>query len=481
MAAVMTSQRLPGRIKERLGRRLREDPRLARMLHGGASGLLVRGLGTIISLISLPLNVRYLGKLEYGIWITISSSVVMLNMLDLGIANTLTNFISEAYADNDREKAQGYFATAFWLTVGVSAALSMVFAVVWRLVDWGALLSVKDPVLAEQTSLCIGVAVLFLLVSLPLNLANRVLSGYQQVHVSNYFQMANNVMGLFAILLTMALHGTIVHLMVAFSLAMLTGSVALNVWLSGWHKPWIRARPGSFSAARARALFGQGALFFVLQLTGLVVFNSDNLVITHYLGPAEVTPYSIAWRLVSYASLFQVMLVPSFWPAFTEAYRKRELPWLRATYRSMGQKTLLVIGAGACAIGVIGRPVIRLWAGPAAVPPALLLWTMVLWALVSAATTHQAMLLTATSRLRLEAGVGVLAAIANLGLSIVLVKRIGAEGVILATILSFAILMFGPQQWEVRRVLRGIFLPAEVEAASLPALELVPALHEEMP
>lgn len=27
-----------------------------------------------------------------------------------------------------------------------------------------------------------------------------------------------------------------------------------------------------------------------IQLTGLVVFNSDNLVITHYLGAAAVTP-----------------------------------------------------------------------------------------------------------------------------------------------------------------------------------------------
>jgi O-antigen/teichoic acid export membrane protein len=446
----------------RLRLRLKNDPRLVRMLHGGASNFAGRGIALLVSAVTLPLTVRYLGKLEYGVWITISTTVVMLSVLDLGIANTLTNFISSAYAADDKDSAQGYFATAFWLTCGVSVGLGLMIAAAFHLLNWGSLLGLTDPVLIAQARTCVVISVVFFLISLPLNLANRVLSGYQQVHIGNYFAMINSLLGLVAIVTTVLLRGSIVQLMLSYCLAMVTGSVLLNLWLSIWHKPWIRAYPGRFERTKARTLFGQGFLFFLLQLTGIVVFNSDNLVITHYLGAAEVTPYSIAWRLTSYASLLQSMLIPSFWPAFTEAYHKRDMQWVRNTYRNMTQKTLMAVAAAALFLGFFGHWIIRVWAGRAVVPSSLLLWTLAGWAILVATTTNQALLLTATGRLKLEATVAVIAAIANLGLSIYLVQRIGAEGVILSTILSFAIFMIVPQELEVRRVLRGEFLPTIV-------------------
>jgi len=446
----------------RLRARLKNDPRLMRMLHGGASNFAGRGVALLVSAVTLPLTVRYLGKLEYGVWITISTTVVMLSVLDLGIANTLTNFISSAYASDDKEAAQGYFATAFWLTCGVAIVLGLIAAGVFHVLNWGSLLGLTEPALIAQARTCVAISIGFFLISLPLNLANRVLSGYQEVHIGNYFAMINSLLGLVAIVATVLLRLGIVQLMLSYCLAMLTGSVLLNLWLAIWHKPWIRAYPARFERTKARTLFGQGFLFFLLQLTGIVVFNSDNLVITHYLGAAEVTPYSIAWRLTSYASLLQSMLIPSFWPAFTEAYHKRDMQWVRNTYRNMTQKTLMAVTAAALLLGFFGHWIIRVWAGRAVVPSSLLLWTLAGWAILVATTTNQALLLTATGRLRLEAAVAVLAAIANLGLSIYLVQRIGAEGVILSTILSFAIFMIVPQELEVRRVLRGDFLPAVV-------------------
>jgi O-antigen/teichoic acid export membrane protein len=429
------------------------------MLHGGASNFAGRGVALLVSAVTLPLTVRYLGKLEYGLWITISTTVVMFSALDLGIANTLTTFVASSYANEDNEAAQGYYATAFWLTVGVSLLLGGVATAAFPLLHWGSLLGIHDPALIGQAKRCVIISIVFFLVSLPLNLANRVLSGYQQVHVTNYFAMLSSVLGLVAVVATILMRGGIVQLMLAYSLAMLTGTLALNVWLSGWHKPWIRAHPRKFQRRLAQTLFGQGYLFFLLQLTGIVVFNSDNLVITHYLGAAEVTPYSIAWRLANYASMLQSMLVPSFWPAFTEAYHKGEMDWVRKTYRNLMEKTLLAVAAAAVLIGLFGQTIIRVWAGPAAQPPLLLLWTMAAFAVMVSFTTNQSILLTATGRLKVEAAAAVAAAVVNLLLSIFLVTRIGAEGVILGTLLSFAVVMVLPQEIEVRRILRGDFLP----------------------
>ena len=446
-------------LYSRLRQRLHHDPRLSRILHGSLSGVLGRGLTLMISAVTLPLTLRYLGRLEYGIWVTVSTSVVMLSVLDLGIASTLNNFIAEAYAEDDREKAQQYFATAFWVTVAIIAILAPAGYLGWRSVDWGELFHLGDPALTRQAAESVAVAGAFFLISLPLSLASRVMGGYQQVHLANYFTMANSVFSLAAILITVLLHGSLVMLMTAYSIAMLAGPLGLNLWLCFWQRPWIKPVPSRVTPTIIRRLFGQGLLFFALQLAGLVVFNSDNLVITHYVGAAAVTPYSVAWKLTQYAALLQGLLIPSLWPAISEAYHKRQMAWINDTYHSLERKCLLGIGGAAVFLGLTGRFLIRIWVGPSAVPGSALLWLMALFAFIMSVTTNQALLLSATGRLRLEATVAVIAAAVNLTLSIHLVKSMGVEGVILSTIVSFLVIMIGPQAWEVRQVLRGRYLP----------------------
>ena len=456
-------------LSTRLRHRALADPRLARVLHGSISGLVGRGLALVANVIALPLTLRYLGKQEYGVWVTISTSVLMLAVLDLGIANGLTNFIAEAYAQNDQEKARRYFATAFWITLAIVMLLSPACYLGWHMANWAAIFKISDPVQISHAQDCAGIAVGFFLVSLPLNLANKVLSGYQQVHLANYFAMISSVLGLFAILVTIAAKGTMVQLMAAYCTAMLLGTLSLNLWLCFWQRPWLKPSPRALQVAIIRRLFGQGFLFFIIQLTGIVVFSSDNLVITHYLGAAEVTPYSIAWRLTTYAYVVQSIMLPSLWPAFAEAYHKGQLEWVRSTYRSVTSKTLTGMATMAVLIGITGRTVIRLWAGNTAVPGRELLWLMAAFSLLMATTTNQAFLLNATGRLRIEAIVAVLAAVANLSLSVFLVQKIGSEGVILSTLLSFLIFMVVPQEWEVRRVLAGRYLPpGSIEMGTLP-------------
>jgi O-antigen/teichoic acid export membrane protein len=447
---------------QRLRNRLRTDGRLARIVHGGASGLLAKGLNLLVSAVSVPLTFRYLGTLEYGIWITISTTVVMLSVLDIGIANTLTNFISEAYADDDQERAQHYFATAFWITIGIAGTLGLLCAACWSRLNWAGIFHLAAPLEIEHARLAVAISVAYFLTSLPLNLANKVITGYQQVHQANYFAMMNSVFALVAIVIAIHLHGTLVHLMAAYCAAMLFGTLALNLWLCLWAKPWLLPAPRMIRRQLVRTLFGEGVLFFVLQLTGIVVYNSDNLVITHYLGPDRVTPYSIAWKLVSSASLLHVIMIPSLWAAFSGAYHKRELGWMQETYRSMRRRTLSAVAAAAVCWALVGRWLIRLWAGPDAVPSGRLLWLMALYIVLNCATTNQAMLLTATRRLKLEAAVAVLAAVVNLALTVHWVRSMGPEGVMLGTLTSFATCMVLPQAWEVRRVLRGVYLrPAE--------------------
>ncbi len=436
-----------------LRRLIGADPRLGRILSGGFSGLLGRGAGLLISAITLPLTLRYLGPMRYGIWVTISSTVVMLSVMDLGIANTLTNLISKAYALDDRAMARRYYSTAFWISVGISLTVGAAAALLWPQVNWGSLFHLQNPAEIREVSACVATVLGYFLLSLPLNLVNRVLSGYQRTEITNYFNVLSNLLGLVAIVAAIAVHASLLGLMLMYSCSLLTGSVILNVWVNFWDRRWILPLPQNACRLAARDIFSSGLGFLILQIAGLVVYNSDNLIITHYLGASEVTPYSVTWRLAGYAAVLQAAVFPSLWPAYSEAYARRDYTWVRKTFWRAVKVVMGSVAAAVLVLMICGQSLIRWYVGPAAVPGTLLLYAICGWSLLNAAMDLESCLLAAVNRVRLQGVLGLIAAGLNIALSIFLVKRIGSLGVVLGTILSYLLTVVVPQTVIVWRTL----------------------------
>jgi len=440
--------------------KLKDDPRLARVLKGGISGVAGKVTAVLVNVVSLPITIRYLGPEQYGFWVTISTTVTMFAVLDLGIANTLTNSISRAYAERSQEMAKRYYATAFWVTSTIVVLLGILGVIIWPHIDWQRLFGLSEPKIAQKAGQCAAISFGYVLLSLPLGLANRVMGGYQRVPVTNMFAMLNSVFGLLAIILVIRIHGSVVALMAAFCVAMLTGTALLNLWMGLRHEPRIRPNPRRVHLSVAREIMSHGMLFFILQLSGLIVFNTDNLIIAHFLGAEQVTPYAVTSKVVGYAAMLQSLLVPSLWPAFSEAYVRRDLTWIRKAYQRVMRGTLLTVIPTALVLGFAGRWIIGLWAGKAAVPSPALLWGMCFWTVLLSITVNQGALLAATQHIKLQAIYSSLSAVLNLILSIILVQRIGAIGVLLATIISYIVFIVAPATWQIRQILLGRYLHA---------------------
>lgn len=432
--------------------------RLRRITSAGLTALFGRGTGLLVSAATVPLTVRYLGAEGYGLWITISSAATMFFVLDIGIASTLTNLISEAYAEDNKPRAATYFATAFWLVAGISALLGVAGWMLWQYIPWVSIFHVQDPVLAPETSRAMAAAFIVFLLALPTGLVTRVLGGYQELHAANLFTAAGSVLSLLAVIAVIYFHGSLPFLIAGFAGSSVAANTACLLWICFFHKPWMKPWPRNIDPACIGRIFRSGTEFFAIQLAGLIVFSSDNLIISHYLSPARVTPYAVTWRLVGYIATVQALITPALWPAYSEAYAKGQLAWIRSTYRHVRWISAAAVAVGCSAVLLEGRQFIRLWAGPVAVPSTLLVQLMCVWIAIFAFCTNQSCLMGATFRVGKQAISSSLAAIANLILSIFWVKTLGPPGVLLATIVSYVVFIVAVQAWEVRRILRGDFL-----------------------
>ena len=148
------------------------------------------------------------------------------------------------------------------------------------------------------------------------------------------------------------------------------------LWTLARDKPWLRPRLSLLQRSAVNAFFQSGWSFLLIQVAAVVVFSSDNLVVSHYLGAAEVTPYSVTWRLVAFGAVLQSLLFPALWPAYAEAHARGDAAWIRRTYSLTMKGTLLLNVTLAAGILLFGQAVIRYWAGAAAVPSRLLLLAM---------------------------------------------------------------------------------------------------------
>jgi O-antigen/teichoic acid export membrane protein len=429
------------------------NSRRGRVVKAVCSGAASRLLGAGVSFLTLPLTVRYLGAERYGVWATITTTVVWITLLDLGIANTLTNQVSRAYALDDKKSARRYFTTALTITVAVTALAVIAFGGVFHRIDCVKLFNVSPATSASEVKRTVMLAAALMLLALPCNLGSKILAGYQELHFYNYATTAGAFAGLVGLSLGITLHVSMPTLYL-MSLGCLTYAAAAALLIALWRKPWLRPKLSAFDFPSARELLDSGSWFFLIQVAAVVVFSSDNLVVSHFLGASEVTPYSVTWRFAGLAAILQSLIFPALWPAYAEAYARRDYGWIRRTFAKTMRGIVGLYVVCALLLVSFGRFAIRIWAGQPAVPGSYLLVAMAVWIVINGFMTMESCLLAALNRTRGQALLSVVAAAVNIALSLFLVRHFGALGVIGGTVLSYLLVLVVPQSLIVRSVWR---------------------------
>ena len=432
----------------------RGQQRYVSIVRGIFSGLAGRGVSVLVSFFAVPLTVRYLGPERYGAWVTISTALAWVTVADLGLSNSLTNAVSEGFAKESHDLAADYVAAGFWSMVAIAVLLTAVFFAIWPHIAWDRVFNVTSAQARAEVGPAVAIAFVIFALNFPFSIVTKVYGAYQQVTIANGWAAAGSVLSLVGLIVVTRLEGGLQLLVVALSGSLLVVNIISAVWLFGWSKPWLLPRLGRVRRFAVRKLTSLGGMFFIVQVAGLLLFQTDNLIIAHYLGAAAVTPYSVTWRLFSYTMIFQTLARPSYWPAYAEAFNRGDYAWVRRTFRMDFRITVVSTLCLAIPLVLVGQWVIGKWAGSAAVPPFSLLPWMGLWCVIFAATCSQSCILASSSRLRGQAMYSITAAIVNIAASVALVQRMGVTGAILGTIAAYVTCILLPQWIEVRRALR---------------------------
>lgn len=432
------------------------ERRYVRIAQGVATGLASRGVSVVVSFFSVPLTIGYLGTERYAIWVLLSAVLAWINLAEFGLGDGLLNAVSTARARNEPCLARVFVATTFWIFIAISVILGLGLWLLWPSVDWPGLFSVRSGAVARELSPALTATLAVFLISLPLSVFNKVLFALQEARLANLWATAANLVSFLGLIVVTLSKSSLVWLVLGYSGSLLAVNVIGTLWLFFRHAPWLRPDLLQVRAEVIGKLSATGGTFFLISLSSLLLLQTDNFIIAHYLAPRAVVQYSITWRLFQYTTLLQALAVTTLWPAYAEAFTRNDTAWIVRTFRG---NLIYSVGITALLVGILtifGQSIIRAWAGSDAVPPFVLLLWMGGWSLISCSMTAIGCLLNGSGNSRGQSIYGNITAVANLGLSIVLIQHFGIPGVIAATVIAYAIFNIGPALFETKLVLERL-------------------------
>lgn len=421
-----------------------------------------RILDLLATIVSIPLAIRYLGGERYGAWVTIASVLAFLSFSDFGLGASLTNALGKTEAQNARDLGQRYVSSAI-LALSLIGALVLCFGTLLspRIASF-LFPSLQSQAVRAETVIAVAIALAIFGLNFPLLVTPRILAVYHEMALANVWNMARSVANLVALLVVIWFRGGLGWLVLGCLGLGWVINLTSTIWLFVFHKPWLRPTLAALDPGFVKNLFSDGWKFFLINAGWVINSQTDNMVIAHYLGPAQVTPYAITFGLFTVATLLQTLAYPSLWPAYTEAFAKGDYDWIRRTIRSNFKFSFITSLAVVSVLTIFGSLIIRFWAGEVAVPPFSLIVWMAVWRLMLSTLMVGSCLLSATGHLKGMTVYGSVTALLNLLLSILLVKVYGIVGVIAGTVFAFAIANYIPTFIEVRNVVRKFSSEPEI-------------------
>jgi O-antigen/teichoic acid export membrane protein len=400
-----------------------------------AMSMFLRLVSLCLGFLLVPLTIKYLSSAQYGIWVTLLSILSWTAYFDMGLGLCLRNKLVEVMASNDRAQAGRYVSTAYYTLGGIaSLAMGLLVAIV-RMIPWQKVFN-TTVVSKQELELTVLVVGILYFTYFVLSLGSSIAYAFHRASLVAGQQIFQQVLMLGALLvLPFWVKGGIFIMGSFYAVSLLLSSLSLNAYLFREYS-FLLPRWKSFDKTSLAPLSSLGGKFLLLQLSVLIIFATDNMIITYVLGPERVTIYNVAYQLFSIVVMLHALVITPLCSAQTDAYVRNDLVWNKSVLKKLNFFMLPVIVVVFMLV-VFSNEIINLWVGSQFLPGKTLVAFMALYALIAVWTNIYAYFLNASGRLSFSIVLAVMGAVFNIPLSIYLVKNttLGESGVILATIL----------------------------------------------
>lgn len=405
-------------------------------------GALISYLGlfvnVLIGLIYTPWMINVIGKSDYGLY-TLAMSIIGLLAFDFGLGNATTKFVSQYLAEKRQDKVDNLlcFIYKLYLIVDVLIAVILISIFIFLPNIYTGLNNEEQG----RFSIVFLISALFCVLSFPFIPLNGILTSYEkfiQLKLCDLFHKIFIVVtmtcclwlgyGLYALVIVNSIAGI---LAIIAKLYVVKHDTPVRIKWSFWDKQLLK-QIGMFVLWLSIAALSQRLIFNIAPSILGILSDSGSIAI---LG--------IVITLESYVFLFANAINGMFLPRVSKLLNSEDDKAILDLMIKVGRLQIYIIGFIVICLTTLGKQFISVWIGPGyeSVYPCLLLVVIPSFIHLPQEIGHTCVI--AANKVKKQAVVFVIMAIANVTLSIPLTICFGVIGMCVSIFAAYVIRTIG--------------------------------------
>ena len=396
----------------------------------------ISGGNIVVGLLLMPLTINYLDPAKYGIWITLSSILGWLGFFDVGLGHGLRNRFAEAKAKGDFKLVKTYVSTTYAILSFIILSLLVLFFLVNPFLNWNSILNADQAIVSvNELKMLAFIVFTFASLSFIFQPITSILYADQRPAMASLSDFISKIISLSIIfLLTKTTEGSLIHIGVVIAGAPLLVLVATNIWF--FNMEYSRCKPSIkfVQFSRASDLLGLGAKFFIIRVSAILLYQTNYIIISHLFGPNVVTPYYVAFNYFNILMMGYTIVMAPFWTAFTDAWVKSDINWIKNIIRKLVYFWGLLIVVAIIML-IFSDFAFEFWIGGKVKISKSISALLLIWVLLNALAGIFSQFLNGVGKIKLQLRVALIGAMANVPVAVFLGRMIGIEGVLVTNIL----------------------------------------------
>lgn len=286
-----------------------------------------RTINVFVSFLIVPITINYLNSYDYGIWLTISSFMVWIELMDLGIANGLRNKLTESIALGNKKLSKEYVSSAYFFLTIIACLIFLTFLLISVFVDWGKMLNINGN---SNIQLIFVVVIFFFSLRFIFKTIGTILIADHKPNIDALLSALGSLLSLLIVfILTKFTEGSLLVVSIVLSSIPLLIYLLASVRIFKSNYEFMSPSFSNIKKDLIKILLALGSRFFIIQISCLLIYSSINMLIIRWFGADAVTQYNIAYKYFYTIILAFTIIVTPLWSAFTDAFVRGDLDWIK--------------------------------------------------------------------------------------------------------------------------------------------------------
>lgn len=388
----------------------------------------------LISVIYTPIMLRLLGQSEYGLYQLVYSVVSYLSLLSLGFSSSYIRFYSRYKVHNDEDgvaRLNGMFLLIFVI-------LSIV-CILCGFVMLGNIREIFGSGLTDSEYSTAKILMALLIINLAITFPNSVFTCSITAHEKFLFQkflilLQNICNPLLSLPLLIMGYGSIGMVSVTTLLTLLV--LVMNIYYC-FHNLHIRFCFKEFQIRLLKEMWLFTFFIFINQIIDQINWSVDKFLLGRFAGTTAVAVYGVGGQInsmyIEFSSSVSNVFVPKINRIVVESNDDRELTKL---FTKVGRIQFIILGLILSGFIFFGFPFVKIWAGSDYADSYVIALLLIAPVTVPLIQNLGIEIQRAKNMHKARAVVYLFIALANIAISIPLIKFMGPVGAALGTAIS---------------------------------------------